>query len=424
MNKGIRELLENWNNNIRIDETLDSSVVTGNIRDELYPDENKETELQDKIVNEYVGQSNYVSMNEKMKYNIIYDIDQEHDIENVKNGNIPYEYKVKDILKTDDVEFSDNMRIYIVPFAMTFCRDKHPFLSYLTYIQNKKEIDIKNIQNKDDEERNENKDENENEKSSDNKNENSILIFPHLTREQYKKLENINDNKEKITIQKAGESYFNSLFGYNIDTLGYIKDTDYNEYYLFYDLTNELDEIVFQEYRRNYKWKWISTGEIMYTKKVLEHSIFEPIVSIFGRYKELIYVFLNSQMYMLPLTLYNISNVELDNNVKYPITKIREEDEKEQSTFLYSFLRIDDLNNVNVDEKLHISRYFVFYRKVFIKTKSFSLNEKYDEIYFDNFDCFIDNGSDEFDKDNYNQKRVSLKSNEQFMFVDSNFYSK
>lgn len=402
MNTDIRELLDEWNKNVGDDDYM-NSFMYGDIRRNTDKDdiiEQQTEDVMDKIKDEYKENARELNtLESKTKYNVIYDVDPEYHLSQVDGTNIQYEYKVGTILKQDEIEFTKNMRIHIVPFVFSKCRGKHPFLSYLTYTQVEKSIQMKNEIDKQDEKY-------QNESGSV-----GTLVFPHLTIDQYK--ETFKESRDdKSSIQTSSDEYFQKLFKRNMKNIGYLKHNEYNEYFMFYDFTNRIDDLVFKNYRRSYKWKWISSGDIMYSGKVLDYDIHSTIISLFKRYKELLYVFLNDKYYMLPLTLYSISDMEEDNNFKYPLSISRDENTR----FMYEFFNEDGIMRKRKDGAVHIGRYFVFYRKVFVGDKKKGIQEiENNNIYLDNFDCIIDN---------INGKGiVQLKSNEQFMFIDSNFYS-
>lgn len=409
MNTDIRELLDEWNKHVGDDEYV-NSFMYGDIRKDIKKDidnddiNRQNDKVAEKIKEEYKEDSRELdTIESKTKYNVIYNVDPEHDSSHVDGDKAQYEYKIADILKKDQIEFTTNMRIHIVPFVFSKCMDKHPFLSYLTYTQIEKSMKMKKEGDKD--------------KDETNKNEtgniySGSLVFPHLTLDQYKKT--FTDKVDKAYIQTSGDKYFQNLFKRKMNTIGYLKHIDYNEYYLFYDFTDRIDDLVFKNYRRSYKWKWISAGDIMYSGKVLNYNIHSTILSMFKRYKELLYVYLNDKYYMLPITLYSVSDVEEDNNFKYPLSKIRDEN----TTFMYDFFTEDGIRGIlsKKDRDIHIGRYFVFYRKVFIGNEKLGINTiEQTNTYLDNFDCMVDNIN--------GNGIIQLMSNEQFMFVDSNFYS-
>lgn len=400
MNTDIRELLDKWNKNISDDEYM-NTFMYGDLRinNDMNANVNKQSQnVMNDIQNQYVENSNELNtIGEKMKYNVIYDVDPEYDLSNVDVESIQYEYKIQSILETSEIEFSKNTRIHIVPFVFMKCRDKHPFLAYLSYLQDSKSIDVKDSDN--------------DSKDNNNKQNEKTFVFPHITLEQYQDMFKNNEN-EKMNIQTCSDMYFKKLFNKQMKTIGYLKHDEFSEYFMFYDLTNKIDDLVFKEYRRTYNWKWISTGDILYSGKVMFYDIHTNIISLFRKRKELIYVYLNDKYYMLPLTLYTVSEIEGDNNFKYPISRSKDEN----TTFMYDFFTMDAIMNKFKDSEIHIGRYFVFFRKVFISNKFISIIETEEgTTHFDNFDCIIDNVD--------GKGIYQIKSNEQFMFIDSNFYS-
>lgn len=404
MNTDIRELLDEWNKNVGDEERM-NSFMYGDVRGDTVDDDsitNQQTqEVKSKIKEEYKEDSRELStFDSKTKYNIIYDVDPEYDLAQVDGNKLRYEYKVGNILKNDEIEFTTTVRIHIVPFLFSKCRGKHPFLSYLAYTQIGKSVKMKS----------DDKVEEGTNQIEEGKINSGSLVFPHINLDQYKNM--FTNNEDKRSIQSSGDEYFQKLFKRKMKTIGYLKHSDYNEYFLFYDFTDRIDDLVFKDYRRSYKWKWISSGDIMYSGKVLDYDIHSTIISTFRRYKELIYVYLNKKYYMLPLTLYSISDMEDDNNFKYPMSRSRDEN----TTFMYDFFNEEGIKKKRKDGDIHIGRYFVFYRKVFISNTNMGIDyiEK-NNIYLDNFDCIIDNVD--------GNGMIQLKSNEQFMFVDSNFYS-
>lgn len=405
MDLSVRALLENIVQQVESEERLNNSAIIGNIRE--LSSTTKEDDVEPEQSNlsatkkSYEFHPSYTFMDENTKKSLLNEIPKEPSFRVIQ--------KIPTLLENKRYEkFVQNTRLYIVPFCFINHNYEHPFLSYYMYVQQQKQFDIKGSKRDSDKppdiqiENGSSKLQNERTEISIKDDVNKDMVtFPHITLNEYNNIFNtdnndMNDADNELDIKVAGDKYFKYLFGRDIETIGYIRDPGYNEIFIFYDMSKDLKKLHVEDYRKNHKWKWASSGEILHERKVMQYDIYGPILQLFLNNKDLLYVYTEDDIpYSLPVSLYKLTNIELDNNFKAPL--------KENSVFGPYFKFEKSWKFFKKEQGLHIARYFVFFRYIFMSHTDVE-NKK--DIYIDYYDAVS------------HKEHILLKSEEQIMFID------